>query len=182
MGDRTPNMSIYKPSPGENVYDPAFSSGLDYVDAHDHSGAPTKGVQIGTNGIQDGAITPPKLSDDIFVEVTVQTTDNVPTEADSVDITLSQAITISGRWVALRDDATEANGGNFLGTFRRPSSGSVSSVNTPIINTLTDSSGSPFFQLIADTVNEAISLRAVGETAKTINWRIVYNVTREPDP
>lgn len=61
-GDRTPNMSVYKPAPGETVYDPAFSSGLDKIDAHDHTGAPDKGVQIPTDGLVDGCVTPPKLS------------------------------------------------------------------------------------------------------------------------
>lgn len=182
MGDRTPNMSIYKPSPGESVYDPSFSSGLDYIDAHDHSGAPTKGVQIGTNGIEDGAITPPKLSEEIYIEATVQTTDNTPTTADTIEIAQSQAITVTGRWVSLKDDTSESSHGTFLAGFRRATSSNVVSVSTPVINVIDDSSGSPFFAFAVDTGLNEIYIQAVGETAKTINWRIIYNVLRYPDP
>lgn len=181
MGTRTPNMSIYKPAPGETVYDPPFAAGLDNIDSHDHSGAPNKGVQIGTNGIQDGAITPEKLSEEILAEATVQTTDATPTQIVSIPIAESQAITVSGRIVALRSTATEAIGGSFEGTFHRPTGGSVQVVGVPIVNIVDNSSGLPFFQLVADTVNEAISLRCVGEAAKTINWHITYNAVKQPE-
>lgn len=181
MGTRTPNMSVYKPSPGEEVYDPAFSAGLDNIDAHDHSGAPNKGVQIGTNGIEDGAITPEKLSEEISAEATAQTTDATPVEITSVSIAESQAITIEGRAVALRSTATEAAGGNFLGTFHRPTGGSIQIVGTSVINWNDNSTGSPIVSLVADTVNEAISVRANGEAGKTIDWHIIYNIVALPD-
>lgn len=183
MGTRTPNMSIYKPAPGEQVYDPAFSAGQDNVDAHDHSGAPNKGVQIGTSGIQDGAITPAKLSTEILAEATAQTTNASPTQATSIAVAESQSITISGRYVALRDDATEAVGGEFWGTFHRPTGGSVQTVGSPTVSVVDNSSGNPFFQLIPVTGvgNEFVSLRCVGEAAKTIDWHIVYNVVSQPE-
>ena len=61
-GDYTPNMSIYKPASSEELYGTAFASGLDKVDVHDHTGAPDKGVQIPTDGLVDGCVTPPKMS------------------------------------------------------------------------------------------------------------------------
>lgn len=181
MGTRTPNMSVYKPSPGETVYDPAFAAGLDNIDSHDHSGAPNKGVQIGTNGIQDGAITPDKLSEEILAEATVQTTDATPTEIVSLPVAESQASTISGRIVALRSTATEAIGGSFEATFHRPTGGSVQVVGVPILNIVHNSSGFPSFDMVADTGNEAISLRCVGEAAKTFDWHIVYNTLDQPE-
>lgn len=181
MGTRTPNMTIYKPAPGETVYDPSFGAGLDNIDDHDHSGAPTKGVQIGTNGIQDGAITPEKLSEEILAEASVQTTNATPTEVTSIAVAESQSVTVSGRFVALRDNATEAVGGEYWGTFHRPTGGSVQVVGVPSISIVHNSSGNPSFQLVADTVNETVSIRAVGETSKTINWRIVYNSVSQPE-
>jgi hypothetical protein len=183
MGTRTPNMSVYKPAPGEQVYDPAFSAGLDNIDAHDHSGAPNKGIPIGTAGIQDGAITPDKLSTEILAEATAQTTNASPTQATSISVAESQSVTISGRFVALRDDATEAVGGNFEGTFHRPTGGSVQTVGFPFVSVNDNSSGNPYFQLVPVTGvgNEFVSLRCVGETGKTIDWHIVYNVVAQPE-
>ena len=183
MGTRTPNMGVYKPSPGEQIYDPPFGNGLDNIDAHDHSGAPNKGVQIGTSGIQDGAITPAKLSTEILAEATAQTTNASPTQATSISIAESQSVTISGRYVALKDDATEAVGGDFLGTFHRPTGGSVQVVGFPNVSVSDNSSGNPYFQLVPVTGvgNEFVSLRCVGETAKIIDWHIVYNVVSQPE-
>jgi len=181
MGTRTPNMSIYKPAPGEQVYDPAFAAGLNNIDSHDHSGGNTEGVQIDTDGIKDGSITPEKLSVEILSESTVQTTDATPKEIVSLAVAESKAITISGRFVALRDSATEAIGGDFWGTFHRPTGSSVQIVGVPFISLVENSSGSPYFQLVADTANEAISIRCVGEAAKTIDWHIVYNAVAQPE-
>jgi hypothetical protein len=182
-GTRTPNMSIYKPSVGEQVYDPAFAAGLDKVDAHDHSGAPDKGVQIGTDGIQDGSITPAKLSNEIIVEVTVQTTDATPTEAVAIPIIDSQAITVEGRFVGIKSDSTEAVGGNFLGVFYFPTGSTSTIVQLNIVNVLENSTGTPTLTLVANTSggSEAISIRAVGEVGKTIDWHIAYNIIKQPE-
>lgn len=183
MGTRTPNMSVYKPAPGEQVYDPAFSAGLDNIDAHDHSGAPNKGVQIGTSGIKDGAITPEKLSDEIISEVTVQTTDATPTEAVSISVPLSKSVTVVGRFVALTDTSSaNALGGDFVGTLYRTNSGSVTLLGDPVVNVNHNySSGDPIVSLVADTVNEAISIRCTGVAATIINWHLAYNVLEEPE-
>lgn len=181
MGTRTANMSIYKPAPGETVYDPAFSAGLDNIDSHDHSGAPNKGIPIGTDGIQDGAITPDKLSQEILAEATVQTTDATPTQIASVDVAESQCVTVSGRVVFLRDDTTEAGGGEFWGVFHRPTGSSVQAVGSSVVSINENSSGAPTMQLVADTVNEAVSIRCVGEAGKTIDWHIVYNAVSQPE-
>ncbi len=180
MGTLTPNMSIYKPSSGEELYNASFQLGLDFVDAHDHSGAPYNGVQIGTSGIQDGAITPDKLSGDIFAEATVTTTDDTPTEIAAIDVAEAQAITVQGRIVALRSTATEALGGEFVGTFFRPTGGSVQVIGSPTVNLNENFTGSPTFELVADTMNETISLQCIGETAKTIDWKVNYNVVSQP--
>lgn len=180
MGTRTPNMSIYQPSTGEETYSDAFAAGLQNIDEHDHSGAPDNGVQIGTNGIQDGAITPEKLSQQVASSITAQTTDATPQEAVSIPVAESSAVTVGGRFVGLRSTATESVGGDFLGVFHRPTGGSVAQVGTNIINSNDDSSGTPTIQLVADTGNEAISIRCVGEAAKTFNWLLVYNVITRP--
>ncbi len=179
MGNLTPNMSIYQPNSGEEVYGTAFSAGLMRIDGHDHSGAPDNGVPIGTDGIQDGAITPAKLSQQILVQTTATTTSATPVEAASIPVDESSAVTISGNFVALRNDATEAVGGNFLGIFHRPTGGSVSLVGL-IVNLFDDSSGSPTINLVADTLNEAISVDCVGEAGKTFDWVIAYNVLSQP--
>jgi hypothetical protein len=180
-GTRTPNMSIYKPTNGETVYDPSFSSGLDNIDTHDHTGGPTNGVQIPTEGLEDGSVTPPKLSEEILIEATGQTTDDTPTEIDNYDIDEAEAITITGRWVCLKSDTTEAGGGTFVGTFRRPTGGSITQVGTTISDHNDDSTGTPNMTLSADTVNERISLVMNGEAAKTINWHVIYQVVTWPD-
>jgi hypothetical protein len=181
MGTRTPNMSIYRPSPGETVYSQSFTAGLNNIDSHNHTGGPNNGVQIPTGGIEDGAITPAKLSQEIIVEATVQTTDATPTEIASIAIDDSQGITISGRVVGLRDDATECCGGEFSGTFHRPNSSSIQTVGIPKVIFDSNFSGVTNFQLVSDTVNEAISLRCVGESGKTIDWHVVYNTVDQPE-
>ena len=179
MGTLTPNMSVYKPASGEEVYGTAFSAGLDRIDGHDHSGAPDNGVPIGTDGIQDGAITPAKLSQQILVQTTATTPSATPVQAASIPVAESSAVTISGNFVALRNDATESVGGNFMGVFHRTTGGSVSLVGLQI-NVFDDSSGSPTIDLVADTLNEAISLECIGETGKTFDWVIAYNVLKQP--
>lgn len=180
MGSKTPNMSIYKPSSGEDMYNANFQLGLDNVDSHDHSGAPNNGVQIGTNGIQDGAITPEKLSEQILQEATVQTTNATPTEVVSIPVAESSSVTIGGRFVALRSDATSAIGGSFIGVFHRPTGSSVGLVGSVSLTLDYNTSGTPDFQLVADTLNEAVSLRCVGIAAQTFNWNVVYNVLTWP--
>lgn len=180
MGTITPNMSIYKPASGEEVYNASFQIGLDHIDSHDHSGAPFNGVQIGTNGIQDGAITPDKLSEDIFVENTVQTTNATPTEIASIGINEAQAITVQGRYVGLRSDATEAVGGQFMGVFHRPTGGNVTVVGVSIVDQNENSSGTPYFSLVADIGNQAISLQCVGESGKTFDWTVIFNRVNQP--
>jgi hypothetical protein len=175
-------MSIFKPSSGEEVYGSAFSAGLDKIDAHDHSGAPDNGVPIGTDGIQDGAITPEKLSEQILIQTTVQTTNATPTMAASIPIDESSAMTISGRFIGLRDDATEAVGGDCLGVFHRPTGGSVTTLGIPIVNVFDDSAGTPYFDLDADTGSESVLLRCIGESGKVFNWLIVYNIIQRPQP
>lgn len=180
MGTKTPNMSIYKPASGEDLYNANFQLGLDNVDAHDHSGAPNNGVQIGTNGIQDGAITPEKLSEQILRQVTATTTNATPTTAVAIPIAESSAVTIEGRFIGLRNDATESVGGNFLGIFHRPTGGNVAIVGSNIVNVNDDSSGSPTFALTADIGTQSVLLQCVGEAAKTFDWTVVYNVLEEP--
>lgn len=180
MGTRTANMSVYLPGTGENVYDPAFSAGLRNVDSHDHTGGPRNGKQLDTNSIKDGAITPAKLSSDIYSSVTVQTTDATPTEIVSIPVAAAKVITVQGKAVALRSDATEAAGGQFMGTFHRTTAGSVAIVGAEFVDWNDNSSGSPILTLVADTVGEAISIRATGEAGKTINWRITYNIVSYP--
>jgi len=180
MGTTTPNMSIYKPSSGEDLYNDSYKIGMDNIDAHDHSGAPNNGVQIGTNGIQDGAITPEKLSQDIFRENTIQTTDATPTEIASIDVDESSSVTIEGRFVGLRDDATEAVGGNFMATFYRPTGSDVAYVGVPMVNINYIAASSLNFQVVPDVPNEAISLRCVGEAAKVFDWKVVFSVLSQP--
>ena len=180
MGNKTPNMSIFKPASGEELYGPNFNSGMDNIDAHDHSGGPNNGVQIGTNGIQDGAITPDKLSQQIFQQASVETIDATPTEIVSIDVAESSAVTVEGRFVTLRDDATESGGGNFVGTFHRTTGGSVTIVGVPIVQINFDTVVPINFQMVADTINEAVSLRCLGEAGKTFNWKTVYNVLSQP--
>lgn len=62
VGNTTPNIGIYIPAAGETNYDSSFASGMVNVDQHDHTGAPTKGVQIATTGLADGSVTYPKLN------------------------------------------------------------------------------------------------------------------------
>lgn len=181
MGTRTPNMSIYKPAPGETVYDPAFANGLNNIDSHDHSGAPNKGVQIGTSGIQDGAVTPSKLSDEIIAEVTGSTTDATPTEIVAIAIAESQSITVTGHFTGILSTTTESIGGTFSGTFLRPTASSVQVIGIPSISIFHNSTGNPSFQIVADTGAETISLRMVGEASKTIAWHVVYNVLKQPE-
>ena len=180
MGTKTPNMSIYKPSNGEDLYNSNFQLGLDNIDTHDHSGAPNNGVQIGTSGIQDGAITPEKLSEQILQEATVQTTDAVPTEVVSIPVPNSSSVTVGGRFNALKSDATMAIGGSFLGVFHRPTASSVGLVGSVSLTIDDNTGGTPDFQLVADTGNEAVSLRCVGIAASTYNWNVVYNALAWP--
>lgn len=180
MGTRTPNMSIYSPTNGEDLYGTRFKAGLDNIDAHDHSGAPHNGVQIGTNGIQDGAITADKLSDQVIVEDETSTTNSTPTEIASVPVPESSAVTITGRFIGLIDTATEALGGTFRGEFHRPTSGSVSVIGTVQVDMDSNTGGLATIDIIADTINETASIQVTGEAGKNFNWKVAYNVLSLP--
>lgn len=62
MPDITPNMSIYIPSSGEDLFRTSYAAGQDNVDLHRHTGAPTGGLQLISDSLEDGAVTPDKLS------------------------------------------------------------------------------------------------------------------------
>lgn len=62
MGDTTPNMSIYVPSSGEDLYRASYSAGQTRIDSHRHTGAPTGGLPLISDSLSDGSITPNKLS------------------------------------------------------------------------------------------------------------------------
>ena len=175
MGTRSPNMSIYIPARGEDLYSTAFFAGMMNVDAHDHSGAPENGVQIGTDGIQDGAITPAKLSQQIIIIDTVQTTDATPTAIDTVDVPESSAVTIEGRLIALSADATDSLGCDFFGVFRRGTGGNVVEIGSQVIDT-NSNFATASFSLVADVGNQEVTLTCTGEAATTINWRVAYNI------
>lgn len=174
MGTRSPNMSIYIPSSGEDLYAPPFLAGMMNVDAHDHSGAPNNGVQIGTDGIQDGAITPDKLSQQIIIIDTVQTTNATPASIAIVDVPESSAVTITGRLIALSSDATKALGCDFFGVFRRGTGGNVTEMGTQVVDT-NGNFTTANFTMVADTGNQQVKLTCTGEMATTINWRVAYN-------
>lgn len=180
MGTRTANMSIYNPSQGETIYSPEFLSGLQYIDQHDHSGAPQNGVQIGTDGIQDGAITPAKLSQSIGTEVTQQTTDAVATQAAAIAVAEGKCITVEGRFAFMRSTTLEGGGGTFWATFRRPTAGNVTLVGSVVVNLNEDSSGSPTITITADVGNQTIDINCVGEAAKTFDWTIFYSIVTAP--
>lgn len=175
MGTRTPNMSIYNPSQGETIYSPEFLSGLQYIDQHDHSGAPQNGVQIGTNGIEDGAITPEKLSTNVGTQVTEQTTDNTPTQAAAIPIAEGECITVEGRFAFMRSTTLEGGGGTFWATFRRPTAGNVTLIGSTVVNLNEDSSGSSTLTITADVGNQTIDINCVGEVAKIFDWTIFYS-------
>ena len=180
MGTTTANMSIYVPAQGETVYTAEFLAGMQRIDTHDHSGAPQNGVQIGTDGIQDGAITPDKLSTDIGTEVTQQTTDATPTQAAAVTLNEGECITVTGRFAFIQDDFTSGGGGTFWATFRRPSGGNVTLIGSQVVNLNEDTSGSPTITITADVGNQTIDINCVGLLATTFNWTIFYNTVTAP--
>lgn len=180
MGTTTANMSIYVPAQGETIYTAEFLAGMQRIDTHDHSGAPHNGVQIGTDGIEDGAITPEKLSSDIGTEVTQQTTDATATQAATVDVDEGQCITVTGRFAFIKNDFTEGGGGTFWATFRRPSAGNVTLIGSQVVNVNEDSAGSPTMTITDDTVNQTIDINCVGVAATTYDWTIFYNTVTAP--
>lgn len=180
MSKITPNMSIYKPSSGEELYNASYQIGMDHIDEHDHSGAPYNGVQIGTSGIQDKAITPDKLSEDIFLEAIVHTTDDVSTEIASVSVDEGEAVTVQGRLIARRDTALEIAGCQFFGVFFRPVGGVVTIVSGCIVDIESNFAGIVSFEMIADVGNDTVSLRCIGAIASEIDWRVNYNVVTWP--
>ena len=58
---------------------------------------------------------------------------------------------------------------------------SIQQVGSDVLNINYNFSGSPTVTLVADTGNEAISIRVTGVAAATINWHIAYNVIVEPE-
>jgi hypothetical protein len=62
MGDVTPNMSIFVPSSGEELFRSSYAAGQSNIDLHRHTGAPTGGLQLISDSLSDGSVTPDKLS------------------------------------------------------------------------------------------------------------------------
>lgn len=180
MGTTTANMSIYVPSQGETLYSPEFLAGMQKIDTHDHTGAPNNGVQIGTDGIEDGAITPDKLSGDIGTQITQDTINNTPTQAAAINVDEGQCITVTGRFAFIKDDFNEGGGGFFWATFRRPSGGNVTLIGTQVVNLNEDSAGSPTISIVADVGNQTIDINCVGVAATNYTWTIFYDTVTAP--
>lgn len=180
MGTTTANMSIYVPEQGETLYTAQFLAGMQRIDTHDHSGAPDNGVQIGTDGIQDGAITPDKLSVDVGTEVTQATTNGTATQAAAVSVAQGDCKTVTGRFAFMRDDTTSGGGGTFWATFRRPTAGNVTLIGSQVVNVNEDATGSPTITITADIGNQTIDINCVGVAATNFDWTIFYNVTTAP--
>lgn len=172
MPTTTPNMSIYIPDSGEQSFFEAFKAGMQKVDAHDHSGAPENGVQIGTSGIQDGAITTAKLADSIQDEETVSTTDATATQIATIPLTTKQVVEVWGHYVGFKDTGAVVIGGSFEGTFYR-NTGNVTVVSAPTVNARTTFSTAEF-TLVADTSAQAVDLKVTGEGSTNIKWTVRY--------
>jgi hypothetical protein len=177
MGTRTANMSIYLPSPGETIYDQKFQTGMQYIDQHNHTGAPQNGVKLGTGSILDESITPDLLDVRVGKEVITSTTSATPVVISAIPISEGEVITVRGQFSFVRDDTTEGGGGTFLACFRRPSGGNVTIIGTADIVIKEDSSGSPTMTVTADVGTQTIHLNCVGEAAKNFNWIVFYNTT-----
>lgn len=170
----TPNMSIFIPSSGQELYSPSFTAGMLNVDQHDHSGAPDNGIPIGTNGIQDGAVTPAKLSFTLYNTETVQTTDATPTNIAVIPMDEGQIVTVEGLIIGLRDTTAEGIGGRFMAVFRRPTAGNVTLIGTATIEVEEDFTGAPTFDVVANVGTQTIDIQVTGEAAKTIDWETQY--------
>lgn len=57
MGVSTPNIGLYLPANGEEVYGASFAVGMNYLDLHDHSGPPHGGVPLSASSLVPGSIT-----------------------------------------------------------------------------------------------------------------------------
>ena len=66
MGQILPNMGIFVPNSGQELYGNSFLAGMVHVDQHDHSGGPNNGVPISSDGLADGSVTAVKLNDDVI--------------------------------------------------------------------------------------------------------------------
>lgn len=96
MGQSTPNMAIYVPSVGETNFDAAFLTGMNNVDAHDHTTG--KGVQIPNGGIANGALTSGKMNSSFYEEGTF-----VPTIGGSAAAGAGTYTTQVGRYTRVGD-------------------------------------------------------------------------------
>lgn len=174
MGRTLPNMSIYVPEDGEELYSEDFLEGMENVDAHRHTGAPNDGAQIGTAGIEDGAITPDKLSFTVFTEATLQTTDATPSNIASIAVDEGVGVAIEGFIYGHKADGTAMLWGGFVGGFRRQAGGNVVAVDSPVLNQGEDFSGSPSYNLVANTGDQSVKIQVTGLAATTINWKVRY--------
>lgn len=171
----TPNMSIFTPTNGQELFSAAFLAGMENVDQHDHSGAPDNGVPIGTAGIQDGAITPAKLSFTLFSEESIETTDATPTNISAIAVADSHTITVRGIFASIRDNGAESLGGSFSGTFFRSAGGLVAVVGATSIDLNSNFSGTADFYLNANTGSNDIEMVCVGEAGSDIIWTVQYS-------
>jgi hypothetical protein len=65
VGSTTPNISIFVPFSGEDLYRASYSSGQTRIDSHQHTGAPTGGLPLITGSYSDHSVTPDKLSNQV---------------------------------------------------------------------------------------------------------------------
>lgn len=174
MGNTTPNISIYIPSAGETNYDASFSNGMLNVDQHDHSGAPTKGVPIGTNGISNGAITFDKLNSNVFSTGTF--TPQLQFGGANVGLTTSSSIGkywLGGKVVYINIIIVLTNKGSSTGN-ATISGLPFTSANDGFYNVFTDLSkinnypaGTTFLSHEVDPNTSVIKLAAAGANNRT---------------
>jgi len=116
MGQTTPNMGIYIPDAGETNYDASFESGMNNVDAHDHSGGPNKGVPLSSSGLADGSVTKEKLATDVVTAGEGLAIDGSNPNAIIADGLLNSLYKIASNGVLCRTAAGTANARTITGT------------------------------------------------------------------
>jgi len=109
-----------------------------------------------------------------FAQSAIQTTDATTTDLITIDLAEGEMVSLEARINAFRSDYTESLIARIFTGARRQTTGNVSIINSNL-DIFEDSAGAPIVAVIADIVNQELTITFTGEVGKTYNVVASYN-------
>lgn len=108
-----------------------------------------------------------------YAQNAIQTTDATPTDIVAIPLAVGEMASLEARINAFRSDYTEALIARVFTGARRPTAGNVTIIGS-VLDIQEDSAGAPTVAVVADIVNQELTIQFTGEVGKTYNCVASY--------